>query len=498
MRILGISAFYHDSAAALLVDGRISRGRPGGALHAQEARPGFPSTPSAIVSRRVGSTLDDVDHVVFFEKPLVKFERLLETYLANAPAGFQSFRMAIAGLDQGEAVPEAGIGEGAEAVLRRAAKHRGEAALCRASPEPRRLRLLSLAVRGSGRADHRRRRRVGDDLGRHRPRHDARAVREIRWPHSLGLLYSAFTYYTGFKVNSGEYKVMGLAPYGEPQVRGPILETSSTSRRTARFWLDQSYFNYATGLTMTSRSSTTLFGGPPREPEAPLTQRDMDLAASVQAVTEEIMLRMTRDLARTTASRTCVSPAASRSTASPTARSCATAISSASGSSRRRATRAARSARRYAAHHQHAGAAARAERRARRHAGLLPRTRIRAGRDRAAALEGRRQVRRGRTTSAELYERTADALERGNAVGWFQGRMEFGPRALGARSILGDPRNPEMQKRPQSQDQVPRELPAIRAVGAARGRRATISSSTPTAPTCCSSPTCSATGAGAP
>ena len=269
-------------------------------------------------------------------------------------------------------------------------------------------------------------------------------VREIHWPHSIGLLYSAFTYYTGFKVNSGEYKVMGLAPYGEPNYADLILDNIVDLKEDGSFWLDQSYFNYATGLTMTSRKFHDLFGGPPRDPETPLTQRHMDLAASVQKVTEEIMLRITRNLATTYqienlclaggVALNCVANGKvlrdgsfKRIWIQPAAGDAGGAVGAA-----------------LAAYHQHLG-------RARRTNGALDGMQgsYLGPEFSQAEIEKRLAAAGAKFTvidEPELFERTCDALEAGHAVGWFQGRMEFGPRALGARSILGDPRNPEMQK----------------------------------------------------
>ena len=270
-------------------------------------------------------------------------------------------------------------------------------------------------------------------------------MREIHWPHSIGLLYSAFTYYTGFRVNSGEYKVMGLAPYGEPKYADLILKNIVDLKDDGSFWLDQSFFNYATGLTMTSGKFHDLFGGPPRDSETPLTQRHMDLAASVQKVTEEIMLRMTRSLATTYqienlclaggVALNCVANGKvlrdgsfKRIWIQPAAGDAGGSVGAA-----------------LAAYHQHFA-------KPRKVNGALD------------AMQGSYlgpqfsqdeiEKRLGATGATfdtitneeDLYQRTCDALEAGHAVGWFQGRMEFGPRALGGRSILGDPRNPEMQK----------------------------------------------------
>jgi carbamoyltransferase len=268
--------------------------------------------------------------------------------------------------------------------------------------------------------------------------------REIHFPHSIGLLYSAFTYYTGFKVNSGEYKVMGLAPYGEPRYAQAILDHVVDLKEDGSFWLDQSYFNYATGLTMTSRKFHGLFGGPPRDPETRLTQREMDLAASVQKVTEEIVLRLTRNLARTWripnlclaggVALNCVANgkvlrdgAFERVWVQPAAGDAGGALGAA-----------------LAAYHQHFN-------RPRHlngaldgmHGSYLGPEFAQAEIERRLAAAGARFTVVG---EPDLYERSCEALEAGHALGWFQGRMEFGPRALGARSILGDPRNPAMQR----------------------------------------------------
>jgi carbamoyltransferase len=269
-------------------------------------------------------------------------------------------------------------------------------------------------------------------------------LREIHWPHSIGLLYSAFTYYTGFKVNSGEYKVMGLAPYGEPKYADLILEKLIDLKDDGSFWLDQSYFNYATSLTMTSRKFHDLFGGPPRSAETWLTQREMNLAASVQKVTEEVMLRLTRNLAKTYGIRNlclaggvalnCVANgkvlrdgAFERIWIQPAAGDAGGSLGAA-----------------LAAYYEHFGQPRRLNGSLDNMQGafLGPEFSQREIEERLTAAGAKYSV----LAERDLYERSCDALEAGEAVGWFQGRMEFGPRALGARSILGDPRNPQMQK----------------------------------------------------
>ncbi len=444
MRILGISAYYHDSAAALLVDGR-----PVAA--AQEERftrikhdPAFPEHAVRYCLEEAGIGLDDVDHVVFFEKPLLKFERLLETYLGMAPRGYRSFKIALPLWLKEKLFQKGGLvkalkpfsvsGKGIEAKLLFAEHHQSHAASA-FYPSPFDEAIV-LTMDGVGEWAT-----ASVAIGRGSK---LETIKEIQWPHSLGLLYSAFTYYTGFRVNSGEYKVMGLAPYGEPKYLDLILNNLMDLKEDGSFWLDQSYFNYATGLTMTSKKFDALFGAPPRKPETPLGQREMDLAASVQAATEEVMLRMTRSLARETGIRNlcmaggvalnCVANgkilrdgAFDQVWIQPAAGDAGGALGAA-----------------YAAHAIHAG---------------QPRARSGALDEMAGSyigpsyaqpdIEARLTAAGARFTvhdDAGMIAATVDALEAGHAIGWFQGRMEFGPRALGARSILGDPRNPEMQR----------------------------------------------------
>ncbi len=444
MRLLGISAFYHDSAAALVEDGRVVAAAQEERFTRKKHDPGFPAEAIRYCLHAGGVDLDGVDHVVFFEKPLIKFERLIETYLANAPKGFPSFRMAIPVWIKEKLLQKPNLekalkeyapsGKVEDKIL--FAEHHQSHAASAFFPSPF-AEAVVLTMDGVGEWTT-----ASVAIGRG---NSLEAVREIMWPHSVGLLYSAFTYYTGFKVNSGEYKVMGLAPYGEPKYADLILDNIVDLKPDGSFWLDQSYFNYATGLTMTSRKFHDLFGAPPRDPESPLTQHHMDLAASVQAVTDEVMLRITRDLARTyRIDNLCLAGGVALNCVAngkvlrdgafkniwiqPAAGDAGGSVGAA-----------------LAAYHQHLG-------KPRKLNGALD------------AMQGaylgpefsqdeveRRLAAAGAefTTipdDAELYQRTCDALEAGHAVGWFQGRMEFGPRALGGRSILGDPRNPAMQK----------------------------------------------------
>jgi carbamoyltransferase len=443
VRILGVSAFYHDSAAALIEDGRIVAAAQEERFSRKKHDAGFPYEAIRYCLRAGNIELRDVDNVVFFEKPLVKFERLLETYLANAPRGFGSFRVAMPvwikdklfqKYEIEKALSEIAGDSKMQGKLLFAEHHESHAASA-FYPSPFEEAVV-LTMDGVGEWAT-----TSVSIGRG---NTIEAKREIRWPHSLGLLYSAFTYYAGFKVNSGEYKVMGLAPYGDPKYADLILANVVDLKRDGSFWLDQSYFNYATGLTMTSPKFHELFGGPPRDVDGKLTQRDMDLAASVQKVTELIMLRMTRELAETYAIKNlclaggvalnCVGNgkvlrdgAFERIWVQPAAGDAGGSLGAA-----------------LAAYHGH-------HKQPRRLGGPLDgMSGTYLGPEYAQAeIESRLTALGAKFTvvpEPRLLGDACDALEAGHAVGWFQGRMEFGPRALGARSILGDPRSPHMQK----------------------------------------------------
>jgi carbamoyltransferase len=442
MRILGISAFYHDSAAALSVDGHIVAAAQEERFTRKKHDAGFPRHAIAYCLSEVQATLHELDYVVFYDKPFLKFERLLETYLAFAPRGFNSFRMAMPiwlkeklfqrhmlGRLFGDMDPKF-----APDRLLFTEHHLSHAASAfYPSPFPR-AAILTMdgvgewATTSLGVGN-------GDDIC---------IERELHFPHSLGLLYSAFTYYTGFKVNSGEYKLMGLAPYGEPRFKDKILENIVDVKPDGTFWLDQKYFNYCTGLTMTSPEFDALFGASARRPEEILTSFHMDVAASIQAVTEEIMLRLARSIKRETGEKhLCLAGGVALNCVAngkihrenifekiwiqPAAGDAGGAIGAA-----------------LCAHHlykkeprvignQTDGMSG---------AFLGPsfsqtdiETRLRSAGARFDVL-----------ADEELLDTTAHALADGKAVGWMQGRMEFGPRALGGRSILGDPRSPSMQK----------------------------------------------------
>ncbi|MGH9895288.1 MAG: carbamoyltransferase family protein, partial [bacterium] len=293
MRILGLSAFYHDSAAALVEDGVIVAAAQEERFTRRKHDSRFPRHAIEYCLAAAGCSLDAVDYVAFYDKPFLKFERLLETYLAFAPRGFRSFAMAIPvwlqeKLFQRKLLVDELRALGAKREIRDkllfAEHHQSHAASAFfASPF---AEAAVLTMDGVGEWTT-----TSAGFGRG---NDLRILREIHFPHSLGLLYSAFTYYTGFKVNSGEYKVMGLAPYGEPKYVDRILTELMDLREDGSFRMNQKYFNYLTGLTMTNGKFDELFGGPPRVPESPLTQKEMDLARSIQVVCEEVMLRMAR------------------------------------------------------------------------------------------------------------------------------------------------------------------------------------------------------------
>jgi len=434
--ILGISAFYHDSAAALLVDGRIVAAAQEERFTRKKHDPGFPARAVEFCCREAGLEPADLDYVAFYEKPLTKFERLLETYFAYAPAGFSSFRLAMP-LWVKEKLFTRRILRGALAGFKGPLvfpDHHESHAASAFFPSPfEEAAILTLdgvgewstTATGVGEGN-----RI--DLTRH-----------IRFPHSLGLLYSAFTYYCGFRVNSGEYKLMGLAPYGQPRYADAIYQHLIDIKPDGSFRLDMRYFNYCEGLTMTNRRFDELFGGPPRSPESDLLQRHMDLAATIQVVTEDVVLRIGNDLHRRTGKRNLV-------LAGGVALNCVANgkllrdgpfddiwIQPAAGDAGGALGAA------WLVWHQ-----------------LLNRPRKANPHDSQtgsflgpsySSVEIQNWLREGAArfehfaTEDELIEHVVHLLEDEKVVGWFQGRMEFGPRALGGRSILGDPRSPRMQ-----------------------------------------------------
>ncbi len=443
MNILGISAFYHDSAAALVCDGEIRAAAQEERFTRKKHDSEFPAEALAYCLAEAGIDLDAVDYVAFYDKPFLKFERLIETYLAFAPRGFQSFRMAVPVWLKEKLFQKSLLRD----ELRRNcpdfdwqkrllfAEHHQSHAASAFFPSPFDDAVV-LTMDGVGEWATT---SAGFGQGNR-----LEIEREIHFPHSLGLLYSAFTYYTGFKVNSGEYKVMGLAPYGEPLHKTTILDNLIDLKPDGSFRLDMSYFNYCTGLTMTTEKFHRLFGGPPRKPEDRLTQREMDLAASIQAVVEEVVLRLTRGLAKENRSKNlclaggvalnCVANGKVLRDASFDEIWIQPAAGDAGGALGAALT---------AYHlfqdkprHAHNGLDAM------KGSYLGPAFEQTAIEESLTASGARFEVLSG----DETIRRTAEALAAEKAVGWFNGRMEFGPRALGARSILGDPRSPSMQK----------------------------------------------------
>ena len=445
MRVLGISAFYHDSAAALVEDGRILAAAQEERFTRKKHDPAFPRNAIDYCLSQTPGGAAGIDKVVFFEKPFVKFERLLETYLAFAPQGFASFRKAMP-LWIGEKLFQRDLllrelkaidpALGDKKKLSFSEHHYSHAASAY-YPSPFTSALV-LTMDGVGEwATTTAAIGRGDDLN---------IIKEIRFPHSLGLLYSAFTYYTGFKVNSGEYKVMGLAPYGTPKYAQTIFDHLIDVKADGSFRLDLDYFSYCTGLTMTDARFDALFGAPARKPEDRLTQREMDLAASIQAVTEEVVLRLTRALAAETGEKNlCLAGGVALNCVAngkvlrdgTFERIFIQPASGDAGGALGAALAGYYDGRRDAQKKSIVEAPD-----AMRGSYLGPSYS-------QADIEERLQKAGAKfhvVDDAALISETAAALAAGQAVGWHQGRMEFGPRALGGRSILGDPRSPTMQK----------------------------------------------------
>ena len=433
--ILGISAFYHDAAAALVVDGRIVAAAQEERFTRRKHEASFPKHAVEYCLRSAGLTTAQLDHVVFYEKPLLKFERLLETYLAFAPVGLSSFFQAAPQWVHEKLQLPRLMNEGLGGAYRRPyvfTEHHEAHAASAFFPSPFEEAAL-LTIDGVGEW-------ATASLGTGRG-HRIELSHEMHFPHSLGLLYSAFTYFCGFKVNSGEYKLMGLAPYGTPRFAGLILEHLVELKPDGSFRLHLDYFNYCAGLTMTSQKFDRLFGGPPRSPEAALTSRELDLAASIQQVTEEILLRMARQLqAQTGLKNLCLAGGVALNCVGngrllragpfekiwiqPAAGDAGGALGAA-----------------LFVWHQLLENPRRPGSPDGQQGSLL-------GPDCAAAeavLKNQGAVYQQAADEAALCEETARLIADGKVVGWVQGRMEYGPRALGNRSILGDARNPAMQ-----------------------------------------------------
>ncbi|HEX7968368.1 MAG TPA: carbamoyltransferase, partial [Stellaceae bacterium] len=443
MRILGLSAFYHDSAAAIVADGKLLAAAQEERFTRKKHDARFPEHAIAACLAEAGVDADGIDYVVFYDKPFLKFERLLETYLAFAPRGFQSFAQALPlwvkeKLFQKSLLTKAldrSVANGGWSDRLLFTEHHLSHAASAFFPSPFE-EAVTLTMDGVGEWAS-----TSVGIGRS---NRLELIKEIHFPHSLGLLYSAFTYYLGFKVNSGEYKVMGLAPYGEPKYKDLILRHLLDLKEDGSFRLDLRYFDYCTGLKMTNKRFDALFGRKARRAEERLEDFHMDMAASLQAVTEEVVLRLTRALARETGiANLCLAGGVALNCVAngevlrdgafkdvwiqPAAGDAGGAVGAALG-----------------AYHM-----------------FLDRPRVASNKGDGMSggylgpSYGRADIARRLTAIGAdfevlgedaLLDSVTDALIDGKALGWFQGRMEFGPRALGARSILGDPRSPTMQK----------------------------------------------------
>jgi carbamoyltransferase len=433
--ILGLSAYYHDSAACLLRDGEIVAAASEERFTRIKGDAAFPHRAVEYCLRTGGIAARDLALVGFYDKPLLKFERILETYLGVAPKGFRQFLLAGPLWVKEKLFQDRDIHEalGYEGELLFAEHHESHAASAFYPSPFEEAAILTLDGVGEWATTA-----IGYGRGA-----ELALTRELRWPDSIGLLYSAFTYYTGFKVNSAEYKVMGLAPYGEPKYVDLIYRDILDLKEDGSFRLNQKYFQYLHGLTMTSEAFHDLFGGPPRVPESKLTQKEMDLARSVQVVCEEIMLRMARTAKRETGlPNLCLAGGVALNCVGngrllregPFERIW---IQPAAGDAGGALGVALLAWHRYLKHPRAATNGRDGMQGAYLGPGFTPG-------EIEEYLKGIGAVYEAPEREA-LLDRTAALLEEGRIVGWFDGRMEFGPRALGARSILGDPRNPKMQ-----------------------------------------------------
>ena len=437
-KILGISAYYHDSAAALMCDGQLVAAAQEERFTRKKHDHNFPKLAAEYCLQEAGITPEDLDYVVFYDKPLLKFERLLETYLAFAPAGLRSFAMAMplwlkTKLHLPTEIRKALDGRFNKKIV--FTGHHESHAASAFYPSPFEKAAI-LTMDGVGEWDTA---SIGIGEGNR-----ITLLKSLGFPHSLGLLYSAFTYFCGFRVNSGEYKLMGLAPYGEPKYVDLILDKLVDLKPDGSLAMDMRYFNYCQGLTMTNGEFGNLFGGPARNPESMITQREMDLAASIQKVTEEVVLRMARTAKQLTgANNLCLAGGVALNCVAngillrekifeqiwipPPAGDAGGALGAA-----------------MLVHYQ-----------------LLENPRKASGSDAILRgsllgprysnqqirefLESKKIVSHFYEKEEELLQKTVDAMLQGKVVGWFQDRMEFGPRALGARSIIGDARSEQMQ-----------------------------------------------------
>jgi carbamoyltransferase len=444
MFILGVSAYYHDSAACLVMDGEIIAAAQEERFTRKKHDSAFPIHAIHYCLKEAGIKPAQVDYIVFYDKPFLKFERLLETYLAFAPQGFQSFVTSMPvwlkdKLFQKSVITKAlkelwGKEIDWEARLLFSEHHLSHAASA-FFPSPFESAAV-LTMDGVGEWTT-----TSLAIGNG---NKLSVLQEIHFPHSLGLLYSAITFYTGFKVNSGEYKVMGLAPYGNPKYAQLIKEHLIDIKEDGSFALDMSYFDYCTGLTMTNKKFDDLFGGPARKPESELTQREMDLAASVQAVTEEVVIKLAKGIAKSTGEKNlCLAGGVALNCVAngkllrekvfeniwiqPAAGDAGGAIGAALGAY-------------YIMLNQPRQAIKEIDGMSGSYLGPeYSQDEIKKALEKCGAIFST-------YTTEEMLEKTAQSLADGQAIGWMNGRMEFGPRSLGSRSILADPRSPAMQK----------------------------------------------------
>jgi len=436
--ILGISAFYHDSAAALVQDGTIIAAVQEERFTRQKGDARFPRDAIHYCLAEGKIDLRELDYVIFYEQPWVKFERLLETYLAFAPAGFQSFCRAMPlwakqKLHLSREI-KAGLGTGFRGRLFFANHHESHAASAFFPSPFAEAAILTLDAVGEWTTSS-----IGVGRGNH-----ITLTHEMRFPHSLGMLYSAFTYYTGFKVNSGEYKLMGLAPYGQPRYVDVILEKIAHIFEDGSLWLDMTYFNYCQGLTITSEKFHRLFGAPPRQPESFMTEKEMDLAASIQVICEEIVLRAARHAHRLTGLPNLVMAGGVALNCVANGRVLRESpfeniwIQPAAGDAG-----GALGAALLVWHHQLGNARQPHPQDSQQGSLLGPAFN---NDDIGLFLDSVGASYEYFEDEGSLLDRVARLLTQEKVIGWFQGRMEFGPRALGCRSILGDARSPTMQQ----------------------------------------------------
>ena len=444
MYILGISAYYHDSAACMLKNGEIIAAAQEERFTRKKHDPGFPKNAISYCLKEAQIDPSKIDSVVFYEKPFLKFERILETYLAFAPKGFKNFTKSMPIWIKDKLFQKMSLSKELKIVLGDNinwknrllfSEHHLSHAASAFYPSPfESAAVLTLDGVGEWTTTSL---AIGNG-------NDLKVVKEIHFPHSLGLLYSAFTYYLGFKVNSGEYKVMGLAPYGKPKYAQLILDKLINISEDGSFHLDMSYFNYTTGLTMTNKKFDDLFGGPPRIHESKITQRDMDLASSIQKVTEDILIKMVKSISKDTGLKNlclaggvalnCVANGILRKEKifeniwiQPAAGDAGGAIGAALSAW-------------YLHYNNHRKIVSGED--CMKGAYLGPKfsdAEIKKELDKCKAIYTK-------VSEDELIEKVASSLANEKAIGWMQGRMEFGPRALGGRSIIADPRSPKMQK----------------------------------------------------